>query len=99
MGKEPTKLTVEEKKRAIEQITDDILNDKSFIYESMDHAIRFCKGGELLTFITMIMRYAKSCGANNEMIKSCYEIASRDNADAIKWMVDEITNSIKKNNE
>ena len=75
MDKKIEKLTVEEKKKAIEEITDDILNDKSFIYESMNHAIRFCNGGELLTFITMIMRYAKSTGANNDMLKECYEIA------------------------
>ncbi len=89
------KLTAKEKGDIIKAITDDILNDKEFIYESMDYAINYCRGDKALTFITMMMKRFKSEGATDEMLKQCYEIAIRSDKDGIEYMTSKLGSLIE----
>lgn len=99
MIKDVGKMTVEEKKRTIEQISDDIINDKPFIYESMTYACRFCSKSSLLTFITMIIKHAKSIGIDDDLLKDCYELAKLDEVDALKYLVDKMSNTLKNDDK
>ena len=89
------KLTAEEKKKAIQAISNDILNDKDFIYESMDFGVLAGRGDRMLTCATMILKRLKEAGAPDEALKQCYEIGVRNDSDGIKYMIDELLKKLK----
>lgn len=93
------KMTASEKARVIEDITNDVLNDKEFIYESMENHIVYARGDKALTFVTMIMKSLKKQGATNDMLKQCYEIASRDEVEGLKYMFDKLKELVENLNK
>lgn len=93
------KISIDEKKEMIKKISDDIINNENFIYESENTLIMHAQGHEILSFITIAMKTCKDKGASNNSLKQCYEIAIRDETEAIKYMLDKIKNTINNNDE